>query len=219
MITGIVALIYLGFYDAQEQRMLRECGNELIFTHYPTDTDAIEAVIPPPSLIQGHLKTHGYFDTRLKRVPVYAPADSVLTSGIFYSELTEEGEYMLDFDTDCGYSYRFDHVTEPLQIIIDQLNQIASKTSHTVPAEQSIEFQAGDLIGYTTGTIYGIWDFGVYLDDHENQFVDNEDWNNSTVYTTAVCPFDVFDDEKRDFFYSKFTEFEKDNFDEFCVMN
>lgn len=188
------------------------------FTHHPTDISKITAVTPPPSLIQGHLKAHGYLHTT-GRVPVYAPADSRLLNGVFYTEEGGRpgGEYSLDFQVSCEIGYRFDHISEPNPEIIAALGMNEpAPTSHTQRLNPPIEYKAGDLIGYTEGTVYGVWDFGVYNSNVRNQFADNPEWNTSQIYITAVCPFDYFSDEMRAVYESHYTFFEEDPFEEFC---
>lgn len=188
-----------------------------IFTHHITDIEKLAMVVPPPSLVDGHLKAHSYLDTQEAKVPVYAPVDSSFVDGAFYvDQNSEHGEFMLDFEVSCEVSYRFDHITEPIDAIRNQLPQTPSLTSETFGIKAPIEFKAGDLIGYTTGTKYGIWDFGVYNNSKPNQFENDPQWNNSKIYTTGDCPFEYYTPELAGVYENLYGQHHEDPFEEFC---
>ena len=195
-----------------------------VFTEDITDLNQVSQIIEPPSLVGGtDLKTHSYLFTDLNRVPVYAPVDMVLDNGSFYQEGNDGGEYLLEFEVSCEIRIRFDHVTEPIDDIRNEFSDTPADTSQTNQVENRVEFAAGDIVGYTTGTIYGVWDFGVYNSEVENQFADDPEWDDSPVYTTAICPYDFYAGTQRSTFYDLFTRPKPDNFvfegtDSHCIL-
>ena len=163
-----------------------------IFTHHITEIEKVSNIVTPPNIISGNLKTHSYVETDKQRVPVYAPVDMVLITGAHYTE----GPYWFEFQVTCEIKLRFAHITEPLQKIRDVFPLTPSNDSRTQQITQQISFKAGDIIGYTTGTSQaGNWDFGVYDSTTKNKYFSSANWGTSTVYTTAVCPYDYFSPE------------------------
>ncbi|MBI4023005.1 hypothetical protein HY375_02485 [Candidatus Berkelbacteria bacterium] len=161
------------------------------FTHHITDLTKVSQVIPPPTKAGTDLKPHGYVDTQLTSVPVYAPIVATLDSGAYYQEGNPGGEYLLIFRVSCEVTFRFDHITGPIQSIKDAFPIKQSDTRTTAPTT-SLSFAAGEQIATTTGTIYGIWDFGVYNTTVSNRYASDPAWNWSDNATTAVCPWGYY---------------------------
>ncbi len=160
-----------------------------IFTNHITDISKVSYVVPPPTMGSGpSLKTHSYIGTNGANVPIYAPAAMTLKSGSHYVG----GPYTFEFQVGCEVTVRFGHVTNPVDTVKNLLPsepQSGSQTQELSP----INFAAGELVAYTTGTATaGNWDFGVYNSAVSNRYASDPNWNNSTTYTTAVCPFDYF---------------------------
>ena len=159
-----------------------------VFTHHITDIAKVDRILTPPRIVSGSLKTHSYVETKKQRVPVYAPVDMLLTSGAHYIG----GPYWFEFKVSCEVTLRFGHITDPLPTIKAVFPREPADDSRDQPVETPIAFTAGDLLGYTTGTeLAGNWDFGVYHVATSNKYAGSE-WGNSSVYTTAVCPYDYF---------------------------
>lgn len=160
-----------------------------IFTHHITDVTKIKNIVTPPVIMGTDLKTHSYVDTDHERVPVYAPTDMTLFTGSYY----KVGPYRFDFKINCRFMLRYMHITEPLQKLKDVFPDEPADESKNQDIKYEIEFKAGDLIGYTTGTPQaGNWDFGVYDLNTQNYFINDLNYNTSQIYTTAVCPYDYF---------------------------
>ena len=114
------------------------------------------------------------------------------------------GPYMVEFRVSCEVKVRFGHITEPIEAIKKTLPS-EPKTDSRTEELSPLAFAAGDLIGYTTGTdLAGNWDFGVYNSTVRNRYTDDPAWNNSTTYTTAVCPFDYFPAGMKSAYVAKF---------------
>ncbi|MBI1839114.1 MAG: hypothetical protein HYR95_02385 [Candidatus Colwellbacteria bacterium] len=171
------------------------------FTNHITDTSKVSYVAPPPTMGSGpSLKTHSYIGTNGANVPVYAPAAMTLKAGSH----SVGGPYTFEFQISCEVTVRFGHVTNPVDTIKTLLPsepQSGSQTQELSP----ISFAAGELIAYTTGTaIASNWDFGVYNSAVSNRYASDPNWNNSTTYTTAVCPFDYFSPFLKSAYTAKF---------------
>lgn len=161
------------------------------FTHHVTDLTKVSKVVSPPTKAGTDLKPHGYLDTQLNSVPVYVPMAATLDSGAYYQEGNPGGEYLLIFKASCEVTFRFDHITSPVQSIRDAFPTLQSDTRTSQPST-TVTFTAGEQIATTTGTVYGIWDFGVYNSSTSNRYANDPDWNWSSNATTAVCPWGYY---------------------------
>lgn len=171
------------------------------FTHHVTDMSQVSYVVAPPTLGAGpSLKPHSYMGTNGARVPVYAPTAMTLSAGAYYTG----GPYTVEFKVSCEVTVRFGHITEPVASILAVMPTSPSSTSAT-SSLPPIAFAAGEIVAYTTGTdVGGNWDFGVYNSATTNRYAHDPDWNMSTVYTTAVCPFGYFTADLKSSYYAKF---------------
>lgn len=160
-----------------------------VFTSHITDISKVSYVVPPPTMGSGpSLKTHSYIGTNGVNVAVYAPTAMTLKAGSHYVG----GPYSFEFRASCEVSVRYGHITNPLDALKKLLPSEPQPDSRTQELSP-VSFAAGDLIGYTTGTVAaGNWDFGVYNSTKVNRFANDPNWNKSDTYTTAVCPFDYF---------------------------
>src|SRR3989344_2654532 len=179
------------------------CKNDPLptFTHHITDMSRVNYIGPPPTMGAGpSLKPHSYIGTDHARVPVYAPTALTLQSGSHYTG----GPYMMDFKASCEVTVRFGHITEPVDAIKQLLPNEPAQDSRTQELAP-VAFAAGELLGYTTGTeAAGNWDYGVFNSATSNRYANDPEWNNSSTYTTAVCPFDYFVSDLRSAYTSKF---------------
>lgn len=166
-----------------------------LFTNDITDLDTIELITPPGSIVDSEagklFKSHAFLVSKNKS-PIYAPIDSKLTSGSFY---IEEGivQYLLFFEASCEVYYKFDHVQEPVDKVKTLFTGEATNDSRTSRFQNGIEFKAGELIGYTQGTLRAkTWDFGVYNNQKTNIYQGLDGISLSDMDYEAVCPFDYF---------------------------
>ncbi len=151
-------------------------------------------------------------------VPIYAPVDSWLTRASYYSQPMqgEDGgwqdvaQYFVWFDVSCEVNYKFAHVDRLVDELATVVPSDPADTSRTVEVSPPVFVHAGDLIGYTRGTITANnWDFGVYNRSRTNQFASQaryeETWDlNILLY--ADCPYDYFEGELRRQIYSLLPE-------------
>ncbi|MCI0791526.1 MAG: hypothetical protein J4O02_07130, partial [Chloroflexi bacterium] len=182
-----------------------------VLTSHITDLSKVSA-IQPPSVISGNwYKNRSYLNIASDRygnvssVPVYAPADAAMTGITYYLQPMSDAhgnwsdvpQYDVRLRISCEVTYGFDHLTELAPGISEEAP--AQPASETRDAEKpvSIEVKAGDLIGYTTGTIVAhSWDFIFTNTTVENRFANQERYEktgdlNAVLY--ADCPYDYFE--------------------------
>jgi len=174
-----------------------------VFTADITDLSKVKHIVPPVTVQQSGVKTHSYLFTDT-RVPVYAPADAIFIEGAFYEE-EGVGQYWLMFQTSCEVFFMFDHIKEPIDSIKANFPETPAKDSRTKRVSNPVKFKAGELIGYTTGTSHGVWDFGVYNTTKQNPFSDLEpDYKDSLRIANAVCPYEYFFSDKKKIYFGLF---------------
>ena len=169
-----------------------------VFTADVTDNNKIKAITPPRNE-----KTHSHIWIKDgQKVPVYSPVDAKLAAGAKY---TEGGSlnYLLFFDVSCEVEIKFDHVTEPAELIANMFPEPPKAGDTRTDYLPKTQFKAGDLIGYTTGTPGAKnWDFGVYNKAKLNHLNGKEGYEE--IDMRANCPYDYFITDKKDFYYSRF---------------
>lgn len=170
------------------------------FSALPTDLTKIASIVPAGAPAGGVIKPHSYFHNKNKpdgdnvRVPVYAVADSVLTSVAYYGSIAGTAEYLIFFDVTCEISFKYDHISEVAPKIATVAPTVPSNTSQGGRTD-AITFEAGELIGYSVGAGgYGAWDFGAYDLTYTNQFANQERYvtGGMTQSLHTVCPYDYF---------------------------
>ena len=171
------------------------------FNASPTDLSQIGSIVPAGSPSGGVIKPHSYLHNKdvpgtIKnvRVPVYAVADSVLSSVAYYDTSVGTSEYLIFFDVTCEISFKYDHLMElapKLAAVAPAVPVNTSQTTNTPP----IALEAGELIGYTSGAGgQGAWDFGAYDTTHTNLFANQERYIKGMMGQSlhTVCPYDYF---------------------------
>lgn len=186
-----------------------DCDNFKL-AHDTTKFDQVETVTPPGSIIAGSLKAHSYINFKPDQVEIIAPAGMTLVSGAKYTQppVEDKVQYLLDFEADCGYSIRYDHISDPGSEITDQLSGPPGETTRGQSLDP-IDYQAGSVVGSTDGNgVQRQFDFGVYKKGNTNAFASDERYKpyiESDIHTSAVCPFDQYPDAKNKQYYKLFS--------------
>lgn len=142
----------------------------------PVDISKVDSVLYPGQYRGGDYKKHGGF--RLdgqsdNTVTITAPIDAKLAKAGRYIEQGEI-QYILYFKTDCGLTYRFDHLltlTPKIQSVMEQQPEAKISQSNFYPVRSKVEVQAGETIATAVGFTQGehgpnvSFDFGVYNQD------------------------------------------------------
>ena len=178
------------------------------FTAHVTDLSKVTSIAIPPRIIGGDLKAHSYINSEHQRVPVYAPAAMKMIGGVHLSHGDDPSDYGMDWQISCEVKIRIGHITEPVQAIKDLLGApVADSRNGKFFNPPTLSVAAGELIGYTTGTAAaGNWDFGVYNSSTSNRYASDPDWNWSTIYTTAVCPYNYYSSGFKSSYTSKYIQ-------------
>lgn len=145
----------------------------------PVDTIAVTSVLYPGQSRGGNYKRHGGFrfdNAPSNAVNVRAPLDAKMVGASRYIEMGEV-QYILDFKTDCGLRYRFDHILtldQKFQAAINNLPEARENSSDTNMIRPAIAVTAGEMIATEIGFRQGFpdrpgpnvfVDFGVYLNN------------------------------------------------------
>ena len=136
-------------------------------------------------------------------MPVYAPVDSILTRVALYVQSGRE-QYYLKFQVSCEVSYEFDHIAW----LADNIAPLAA-TTPDVEVHTSVPLKAGDLVGYTGGTVVGNWDFVFENLSKPINVANLERYENTSNLRKGLlyadCPYDYFADDLRDEYYALFS--------------
>ncbi|MDX1535715.1 MAG: hypothetical protein R3346_03080 [Candidatus Spechtbacterales bacterium] len=206
--------------ENEKQNPFANCSKDKnpVFDSHVTDLTKIERIIPPGSWARDEqsgsriFKTHSFLHVRLsERAPIFAPADSALYSGVFYSENNKE-QYLLFLRVSCEVFYVLDHIDEVEPYIRNKFSEEPRQsTESTVEFEKPVLIESGELIGHTEGTPEAhSWDFGVYNKSRPNFLDEVKDYDGYTPYPRdkiADCPYSYFNQELRSSYTSIFSDF------------
>ena len=162
-----------------------------------TDFSKIKKITAPGSPSSEGPKGHSFIWTEHQKVPVYAPADMVLDSGSYSKDTAESpAQYLLFFEVknSCYFKIKFDHIDEPIDSVKQNFPAVpAVGDSRTSVVANKVEFRAGDLVAYTSGTSQaGNWDFGLYNTAQKGALADSY-----SMHAYSVCWVDYYSSEKQ----------------------
>lgn len=145
------------------------------------------------------------------KVPIYAPADMVLTRGSYYKVPAPGGQYLgepipdyaLYFDAGCGVEIHLGHLKQTVPEISEQFStpKADSRTEELRP----VKFKAGDLVGYFINNAgVAAFDFMIHDTSVTNQFANNErqEYGQSDNLLQIACPYDFYTGEMKEKYYS-----------------
>ena len=165
------------------------CPDPLLQT--PVDLTKVTAILYPGQERGGDFKPHGGFrfdNTKDNNLEVRAPMEAVLSEA---SQYIEQGEvqYLLDFLSDCGIRYRFDHLlvlSPKIAKAVEGLPKPKTDDTHTNSIKGEVKVERGEVIATAVGLLGNsnvFVDFGVYDMRGKNKFQNPRD--------SAVCWFDL----------------------------
>ncbi|TSC83823.1 MAG: hypothetical protein G01um101417_390 [Parcubacteria group bacterium Gr01-1014_17] len=189
--------------DAAKVAAKKACAEAAppVLTADITDFSKIQSITAPGSPSHEGPKGHSFINTVHARMPLYAPIASIYDSGSYTKDSPESpAQYLLFFRVKegCGYQFKFDHADELIPSLTDELFTATPKIadSRTAPATKTIEFAAGELIGYTSGTPQaGNWDFGLYNMNEEGKLAAQGSY---AMHRYSVCWPDFYSPEKKE---------------------
>ncbi len=205
----IVALAGIGYYVLTNKTSITSksasCPDPLLQS--PVDIKKVSGILYPGQTRGGNYKPHGGFrldDSNNNDAEVRAPMDAKLVAGSRYIEQGEE-QILLDFESDCGVNFRFDHlltVSPVIQKEVDKLPAAKPDDSRTTSLDDQISVQAGDVIATAVGVEKAknvFFDFGVYDTRQPNAAskdpaykAAHPDLENNEQLKYAVCWLDLF---------------------------
>jgi hypothetical protein len=180
-----------------------QCPNP-IFKQSPTDLSLVNTIGFPGQYRSKDYKPHGLFGYsghKAEDVKVYMPMDAKLVRLVRYNE-SNELQYLLVFENDCGIGFRFDHLftlAPDFQAIAETTPPPKTDDTSSLPLPAPVTFKAGDLIatavGHPAQSKIG-FDFGVYDYRQPNEISKNEQWRAlHTQYAATewygICWFDL----------------------------
>lgn len=152
--------------------------NECPILQSPVDTANVTSVLYPGQSRGGEYKAHGGFrfdGLSSNDVTVKAPIAAKLTQAGRYIEIGEV-QYIFIFETNCGLTYRFDHLltlSPKLQTVVDKLPPAKEGRSLYAGVSPAIDVQTGETIATAVGFRQVneghpnvSLDFGVYIDKY-----------------------------------------------------
>lgn len=188
----------------------RDCVSNAapLFTRGFTDASMLLDITPIGSVRGGSpgrsyvavQRNNGVFE----KVPIYAPVDAVLKGVAFayrnYGERGSRAEYRLDFQVSCEVSITLDHIAEVTDKIRAVAPAVAANNTRN-DREVSLGVAAGELLGYTDGTLVaGTFDFMVLNTNFTASYVNPARWQSEQLLH-ATCPYDYFVPElKREYY-------------------
>lgn len=184
-----------------------------VFTHHLTDLSKHSVIHPMGAAWGGYIHDNGHTYLQIgpesleTPVPVYAPVDMRIERVLHEAGVGGHTDWAMTYRVSCEVWIIITHVTDPVESIRGLwIGPPASSSAHVrfLPESKWLEFSAGDLLGYTTGTAEASnWDFGVYHTDHYNQFI-NPDRHYHPVgrfefsrVLNSVCPYPFFRSDLR----------------------
>ncbi|MBI3290419.1 hypothetical protein HYZ78_03425 [Candidatus Microgenomates bacterium] len=201
IIIGAVAIGAILYFSSKSQTVTNnsqlvsetnDCASPVKFTHHFTDVATINSIIPPV-----FKNSKGTMPTTLinitGKVPLYMPTSGKLTEGSYHNEQGAQF-YMWHIEVGCGVTIVFDHVTQPVEKIKNLFPTIPRNDSRTDFFKPPLEMEAGELVGYTIGSVNAHnWNFAVYDNSEKNYLWETGKFNDQPKYYTQVCPFKYYD--------------------------
>lgn len=194
---------------ATEEATSSNCPDPILQS--PVDITKVTSVLYPGQTRGGNYKPHGGFrldNATSNTVEVKAAMDAKLVAGSRYVEQGEQ-QILLDFQSDCGVKYRFDHLltlSPKIQAEVDKLPAAKPDDSRTTNFNNQISVKAGDVIATAIGfekTRNVAFDFGVYDTRQPNSAskkaeykAAHADLENNEQLKYAVCWLDLLSDSE-----------------------
>ena len=192
------------------------------FTHHYTDLSQLDLINPTIATSGNWLKNRQYHKVvtdaanSAPEVPIYAPVAAVAVGVTHYLATMhpwngapfELSQFDIRFEASCEVAFWFDHLTtlaEPFASVAP-VEGVRDTRDAQVPIRIAVE--AGQLIGYSSGTIPAhTWDFVVTNSTHRNRFANQERYNRTPDLQHllhADCPFDYYDSAMRGEYEQRF---------------
>lgn len=135
----------------------------------PVDINLVTGILYPGQVRGGDFKPHGGFafdNLSDNKVIVKLPEDAVLWRAARYIERGEV-QYLVDFMTECGIAYRFDHLLSLSDKAMNILSTTPTPNDNTLTTNINppVAFKKGEVLATEVGSRTPLsvgFDFGVY---------------------------------------------------------
>ncbi len=179
----------------------------MLTAHY-TDLTRLEFINPTIVTSSNWLKNRQYHKivtdaaNNAPELPLYAPADAVATGVTHYlatmqrfdGTSLELSQFDLRFELSCEVSYWFDHISRLVEPFASLAPAEGVRDTRDAMVPIRVEVKAGDLIGYTSGTVPAhVWDFVLVNSAVTVRFANQERYERGgdlQHLLHAVCPAD-----------------------------
>ena len=178
-----------------------------LFTHPFTDISKISwisqygnnAIYNPGSQARSYVSV-----IKGENAPVYAPINATIIR-IHYSNKNYPNlvrpEYRINFKVSCEVTFAFDHIVS----VVDKLKEQAPQTpaeGRNDGNEVTIPVQAGELLGYTSGTTQaGTFDFLLLNTARTHSHLNSARWHTGhSLYKD--CPYNYFTEDLKQQYYA-----------------
>ncbi len=182
-----------------------------VFTHAFTDDTKISEIsqIGSNAFYNPGSQARSYVSVKEgENTPVYAPTDAKITR-IHYSDKNYSfispgfirPEYRINFEVSCEVEMAYDHILNITNKLKEYAPQVSASGRNDGIAV-SIPVQAGELIGYTSGSFPGrAFDFVFVNKARLAQHINPARWTtDNSKY--ADCPYDYFTDDLKNKYYT-----------------
>ena len=169
------------------------CPTPLIQT--PVDLSKVTSILYPGQERGGDYKAHGGFgfdNATDNLVTVKIPLSGKITSVVRYRELGEI-QYLLEFEGDCGVSFRFDHLRKLTPKFEDVVNAFPIKEdTRGDRVSPPVAVTVGEVIATEVGFLNNVSvDFGVYDMRQKNEASKDPAWASAhsqySTHSYGIC--------------------------------
>jgi hypothetical protein len=193
-----------------------------VFPHHCTDLDQIDFINPTIVTSSNWLHHKVVMDAQnnAPAVTLYPTADAVATGVTYYlgrmmsweGEAFGLGQYEVRFQVSCEVTFGFDHISHLAEPFASLAPVEPSRTTRDAEVPVSVEVEAGQLIGWTSGTEPAhTWDFIVSNSSAPNEFANHARYEVEGDLVTllhASYPYDHLEPELADAYRAKFRNWE-----------
>lgn len=178
MVSGVFVFLSVTKNSFLSNRLFTQ-ENNCPTLQSPVNVDDVTSVLYPGQTRGGDYKAHGGFRLdalNSNDVVIRAPISAKLVKAGRYIEIGET-QYIFIFETNCGLTYRFDHLltlTPKFQAVADTLPPAKEGRSDFVSVDPKTEVMTGETIATAVGFRHSnegklnvSFDFGVYLDRYD----------------------------------------------------
>lgn len=181
-----------------------------VFTHPIVDPATISFITPLGELNGGYEEVQTLAGVMMnfkrevvegnKEIEVYAPTDMILESYSFHIvPFPPGGQWALIFRLSKDVTMRIDHISRASDAIQQVTTTIPKESSTEDYPKTKLKFKAGEIIGYTFGTVPAHnWNIYVFDTKQKNNFINQMRYEKNRLgerLDTAVCPFDYYEDQ------------------------